>query len=54
MTPDTRVDMVDMAEFQACFGPEPTAACLAAFDDNQSGTIDLADYEAMRGRWTGP
>jgi hypothetical protein len=42
------VDYADYIEFQACFGDfNPPAACLAPFDDNLTGIIDLADFEAF-------
>ncbi len=45
---DAQVNFADFVEFQNCFGNfNPPAACLGPFDDNLTGIIDLADYDAF-------
>jgi hypothetical protein len=61
---DGAIDLLDFAEFQACFTdtngafregpPERQADCQCAFDFNDDGQVDTSDLPALRGRLTGP
>ncbi len=50
---DTDVDLMDFANFQACFGQPAAGACVCA-DLDLNGNIDLMDLEIFELQFTGP
>lgn len=52
---DNDLDLVDYMDFEACLtGPASGQAGCDCFDVNNSGTVDLADFAALQGTFTGP
>ncbi len=45
--------LADVSVFQNCFGPTPEPSCLAPFDCNANGEIELSDYAVLYGRSVG-
>ena len=54
---DSGVDLIDLAGFQRCFtglGPAKFVPCCTVFDSEPDGDVDLADFVAFRGVFSGP
>ena len=49
--------LIDLAGFQRCFsgsGPAKLARCCTVFASERDGDVDLTDFVAFRGAFSGP